>query len=195
MGKLVLTENISIDGVIENVDNWFAPAGAEAQADRSDMERVIRQHAAGQVALLLGRKTFEAFRGYWPEQTDDTTGITDHLNRVSKYVVSSTMDDPQWENTTILSGDAVAETRALVAGTDGEVGVTGSITLVHALLEADLFDEYRLFVFPTVVGRGRRLFSSNAQRDLELIDTQPFRSGVVLTTYRPRDPAYDAPKP
>jgi dihydrofolate reductase len=187
MGALVLTENISVDGVIENVDNWFQPAGDDAGVDRSDMEEVIRQHAANQAALLLGRKTFEAFRGYWPKQTDDNTGITDHLNRVPKYVVSKTLDDPRWANTTILSADAVEETRDLVARTDGEIGVTGSITLVHALLKARLFDEYRLFSHPVVVGHGQRLFSKAFRHDLELVQMKRFRCEVVLVTYRPTD--------
>lgn len=185
MGTLVLTENITLDGVIESVDDWFGPAGSDPDVDTSDMEEVIRHEASEQAAILLGRKTFEAFRGYWPKQTDDTTGITDHLNRVPKFVVSSTLGDPGWDNTTVLRGDAVDDTRALLARTDGEIGVTGSITLAHALHEAGLFDEYRLFVYPVVIGHGRRLFSTaTALRDLELVDTNRFRSGVVHLVYR-----------
>ncbi len=101
--KLVVTENITLDGVVEATDGWFAPAGDEPGADTSDVEAVIRRHMDQQDGLILGRVTFEQFRGYWPNQTDDTTGITDHLDRVTKYVVSTTIDEPGWANTTVLA--------------------------------------------------------------------------------------------
>jgi dihydrofolate reductase len=104
--KLVVTENITLDGVIEATEGWFAPAGDEYAVDNSDIEATMRRAMAEQDALLLGRRTFEDMRGYWPRQTDDTTGITTHLNKVSKYVMSSTMQDPQWENTTVLHGSS-----------------------------------------------------------------------------------------
>jgi dihydrofolate reductase len=186
MGKLIVTENVTLDGVIEQVDDWFLPAGDETDVDNSDIEGVLRRQMQAEAALLLGRKTFEAFRGYWPAQTDDTTGVSDHLNRIPKYVISRTLGEPGWARSTVLRGDPVEETRALVERTAGEVGVTGSITLVHALIEAGLVDEYRLFVYPVVVGRGRRLFEdATAMSKLTLIEAQPFRSGVVLLTYRP----------
>ena len=100
--KLVITENITLDGVVEATDGWFAPAGDEAGVDTSDVEAVIRRHMEQQDALLLGRVTFEQFRSYWPNQTDDTTGITAHLNRVQKYVLSSTMGEPGWEHTAVV---------------------------------------------------------------------------------------------
>lgn len=102
MGTLVVTENVTLDGVIENIDNWFAPA--EGGVDTSDLNEALRQQMESEAALLLGRETFEAFRGYWPQQTDDETGITDHLNRIPKYVVSTSLGDPEWENTTVLRG-------------------------------------------------------------------------------------------
>ena len=129
---------------------------------------------AEQEALLLGRRTFEEMRGYWPHQTDDTTGITDHLNRVQKYVVSSTLDDPEWENTTVLRG--IDEVRAL----EGAIGLTGSIALAHQLIEAGLVDGYRLFVYPVVLGRGTRLFEgATGLPELRLVDCRAFRSGVA----------------
>ncbi len=106
----------------------------------------------------MGRRTFVDLRGYWPKQTDDPTGITDYLNRVQKYVVSSTLTDPEWENSTVLAGDPVKEVRALKQQPGQDIVVTGSITLCHTLIEAGLVDEYRLFVYPVVQGRGRRLF-------------------------------------
>jgi dihydrofolate reductase len=186
MGTIVVTENATLDGVIEQVGDWFSPAGGDGETDDSDIVATLREHMGTQAALLLGRKTFESFRGYWPAQTGDTTGITAHLNRVPKYVVSSTLDDPAWENTTVLRGEMAEQVRALKARVGGEIGVTGSITLVHGLMAAALVDEYRLFVYPVAVGRGRRLFED--ARDvlrLEFVGAKPYRSGVVLLTYRP----------
>jgi dihydrofolate reductase len=192
MGTIVVTENATLDGVIEQVGDWFSPAGDDTETDDSDIVATLREQMQTEAALLLGRKTFESFRGYWPAQTGDTTGITAHLNRVSKYVLFSTLDEPAWENTTVLRGDLAEEVRALKARVGGEIGVTGSITLVHGLIAAALVDEYRLFVYPLAVGRGRRLFEDTTNvRRLELVQAKPHRSGVVLLTYRPgakRDP-------
>jgi dihydrofolate reductase len=185
MGTMIVTENTALDGVIEQVGDWFVPAG-DADADDSDVVATLREQMDTQAALLLGRKTFEAFRGYWPAQTDDTTGITAHLNRVPKYVLSTTLEESGWENTTVLRGELADEVRALRSRVNGEIGVTGSITLVHDLIAAGLVDEYRLFVYPVVVGRGRRLFeeAKNVPK-LQLIAARSYRSGVVLLNYRP----------
>jgi dihydrofolate reductase len=181
---LVVTENMTVDGVIDAADGWFSPAGAEAGIDSADIEAIVREHVAAQDALLLGRVTFESFREYWPKHTDDTTGITAHLNEVRKYVLSSTLDDPRWENTTVLHGDLAAEVQALKEQPGREIGVTGSISVVWKLIEAGLVDEYRLFVYPTIIGHGRRLFESATTRPrLQLAEARPFRSGVVLLTY------------
>src|SRR6478735_5072376 len=106
MRKLVITQNITVDGAIEMLGDWFDPQLADedlvAESQRQDAEAD---------ALLVGRKTFEDFRGYWPNQSDDATGVTAYLNKVAKYVVSSTMTDPEWENTTVLAGDPVKQTR------------------------------------------------------------------------------------
>src|SRR5262245_30884768 len=111
--KLVIIENITVDGVIEAVSDWFSPAGEER--DRVDMGAELQKMMAREDALLLGRVTFEEFRGYWPLQSHDTTGITDHLNRVQKYVVSRTLKDPAWENTTVVSNAPLDAVRALKA--------------------------------------------------------------------------------
>src|SRR3954470_19038093 len=102
MRKLVITENITLDGSIEMLGDWFDP-----QLQDEDLLAESHRQDSQADALLLGRQTFEDFRGYWPKQADDATGVTDYLNRVAKYVVSSTMSDPQWENSTVLSGDPV----------------------------------------------------------------------------------------
>ena len=180
---LVVTENMTVDGVIDATAGWFSAAGADD--DSSDLVAILGRQMQAQDALVLGRVTFESFREYWPKQEEDTTGITDHLNHVQKYVFSSTLEDPEWENSTVVDGDLVAEVRALKAQAGGEIGVTGSISVVWKLIEAGLVDEYRLFVYPTVVGHGRRLFESESTRpSLELVDAETFRSGVALLTYR-----------
>ena len=126
MRDLIVTENITLDGVIEATEGWFAPAGGED--DVSDVETALRKQREAADALLLGRVTFEQMRGYWPLQTDDTTGITDYLNGVSKYVVSSTLQDPEWERTAVLR--SVDDIRALKSETGGDIVTTGSIRLV-----------------------------------------------------------------
>ena len=114
MRKLVVTENVTLDGVIDASEGWFAPAGDEG-VDQSDINEALRAQAEAADALLLGRVTFEEFRGYWPLQTDDETGVTEYLNNVSKYVVSGTMKDPEWERSTVLSGDLEQNVRELKA--------------------------------------------------------------------------------
>ena len=179
--KLVVTENMSANGVIEFLDPWFDPGD---QTDTGDILDVMREQMAAEGALLLGRRTFEDFRGYWPLQADDRTGSAAHLNRVPKYVLSSTLSDPGWENTTVLTGSLVDEVRALKANGDGEVGVTGSISVVHALLGTDLVDEVRLFVYPVLTSRGRNLVPDGlTMQGLTLRESRSFRSGVVLLSY------------
>jgi len=130
--------------------------------------------------------TFEQFRGYWPQLTDDTTGIADYLNNVSKYVVSNTLQEPEWERTTVLRAGLVDEIQALKSMPGRDIVTTGSMTVVHDLIAAGLVDEYRLFVYSVVLGRGQRLFTdATAVPRLNLVETQPSRSGIVLLCYRP----------
>ena len=181
MRTLAITQNITLDGSIEMLGDWFEPQG---QADSSDMLDELHRQDAEADAFLTGRQTFEDLRGYWPTLTDDTTGVTDYLNLVQKYVVSSTMTDPQWQNSTVLSGDAVAEVRALKEQPGTDIVVTGSITLCHTLIAAGLVDEYRLFGYPVVQGRGRRLFPEGFELPaLTLLDAKSFRSGITFTRY------------
>jgi dihydrofolate reductase len=180
---LAITENITIDGSIEMLGDWFDPQG-QAGADNSDLLDELHRQDSEADALLVGRQTFEDLRGYWPQQSDDPTGISDYLNRVQKYVVSSTMTDPQWQRSTVLAGDAVEEVRALKDQPGRDIVLTGSITLGHALIEAGLVDEYRLFVYPVVQGRGRRLFPDGFEcPTLRLVDAKAFRSGITFSRY------------
>jgi dihydrofolate reductase len=185
MRELIVTENITLDGVIEATEGWFAPAGDDAEIDQADVEAALREQREAADALLLGRVTFEQMRGYWPLQKDDTTGITDYLNNVSKYVVSSTLQDPQWEHTTVLQGSLVDEIQALKSEPGKDIVTTGSMMLVRDLIAAKRVDEYRLFVYPVVLGRGGRLFADATEVPrLRLVEAQPFRSGIVLLRYR-----------
>jgi dihydrofolate reductase len=180
---LAITQNLTLDGSIEMLGDWFDPQG-QADVDQSDLlEELHRQDGAAD-ALLVGRRTFEDLRGYWPKQENDATGITAYLNQVQKYVVSSTLTDPQWDNSTILSGDPVAEVRALKDRPGQDIVVTGSITLCHALIPAGLVDEYRLFVYPLVQGRGRRLFPDGYELpSLRLLESKSFHGGIAYLRY------------
>jgi len=183
MRDLIVTENITLDGVIDATEGWFAAAGGDV--DQSDIEAVLREHTEAADALLLGRVTFEEMRGYWPLQTDDTTGITDYLNTVAKYVVSRSLDDPAWANSTVLRGPLAEEVRALKSQPGADIVTTGSISVVGDLIGARLVDEFRLFVYPVVLGRGRRLFpDGTVVPTLRLVESRRFRSGVVLLRYR-----------
>lgn len=182
---LAITQNITVDGSIEMLGDWFDPQG-QAGVDNSDLLEELHRHDREADAFLAGRQTFEDLRGYWPTLPDDATGVTDYLNRVQKFVVSSTMTDPQWQNSTVLSGDPAEEVRALKDKPGRDIVVTGSITLCHTLIEAGLVDEYRLFVYPVVQGRGRRLFPDGFEVPaLKLLDAKAFRCGITYSRYAP----------
>jgi dihydrofolate reductase len=177
MRDLVVTQNITVDGVVEAGD-WFGPAdgGPEVLA-------ALREQMARADGFLTGRVTFEQLRSYWPQQTDDPSGISAYLNKVRKYVVSSTLQDPGWTPTTVLRG--LDDVRRLKDTVGAEIVCTGSIDLTHQLIAAGLVDEYRLFVYPTVVATGRRLFLE--AQPLSLHSCSSFPSGVALLIYRRRD--------
>ena len=182
MRKLVVTQNITLDGVIDAAGGWFRPG--DDTGELAEVTSVLQQQAAAADALLLGRITFEEMRGFWPHQTDDTTGITDYLNQVQKYVVSSTLTDPEWSNTTVLAGAAVDTVRRLQREPGADIVVTGSITLVHELITEDLVDEYRLFVYSVVIGSGRRLFHHGENiSPITLTNARRFGPGIAMLTY------------
>ena len=185
MHELIVTENITVDGVIDMAKGWFDPQG-DPDVDASDLQEAMRAQGQRSDALLLGRQTFEDFRSYWPLQTDDTTGTAEYLDQVPKYVVSSTLEDPGWARTTVLRGDVLDEIRSLKAMPgDLDVVATGSMRLVTTLVSSGLVDEYRLFVYPYVAGEGHRLFAASPLGPLHLVEARAFRSGVVLQRYRP----------
>jgi dihydrofolate reductase len=180
--NLVVTQNITLDGSIEMLTDWFDAQGSFD--DMADVREEMHRQDADSDGLVLGRRTFEDFRGYWPHVVDDTTGISESLNRTRKYVVSSTLTDPEWQNSTILAGDPVASVGALKRQQGNDLVVTGSIRLTHALVAAGLVEEFRLFVYPTVQGRGRGLFPEGHEiRSLRHLESRVFRSGITLQRY------------
>jgi dihydrofolate reductase len=179
MRRLLLTENITADGRIEMLDEWFNPS---PEGNVQDWLDATERLGASSDAVLLGRQTFEDFRGHWPQHTDEPAGA--YLDQVQKYVVSSSMTDPQWRGSTILSGDPVEEVRRLKDSDGGGITLSGSITLAHAVLAAGLVDEIRMLVFPVVQGRGKGLVAEGTSLPhLELIESRTLRSGVVLLRY------------
>ncbi len=177
--RLIVTQNITLDGVIEATEGWFQPGDGDDQGDILD---VMRSYMDAEDAMLLGRRTFEDFRSYWPAQSDDETGIAAKLNAVAKHVVSSTLDDPGWEHS-VVERDLLAAAQALKDAPGDEVVTTGSLSLMAPLIDAGLVDEYRLFVYPVALGHGRRLFDRRV--DLEVLETRSFRTGVTLLRLRP----------
>src|SRR5256885_9808387 len=185
MGKLVVTEFVSIDGVVED------PGGAEDyehggwtfEYDRGDDGNKFKLDELMEAKVqLLGRKTYEGFAKAWPSREGP---FAEKLNNDPKYVVSTTLKDPQWQNTTVIDGDVPAQIAKLKDETNGSILVAGSGTLVAALFENDLVDELRLMVFPTVLGRGRRLFPDGIDRlKLRLVESKPVGGdGILVQTY------------
>ena len=182
--RVIVTENMTINGIIEFVDPWFDPG----DQDDDDLLSLQRQQMSDETALLLGRRTFQDFQGYWPDRTDDTTGSTAHLNQVAKYLVTSTVTAPGWATTTVVPPRTLLEVvQTLKSHGSGDIGVTGSIQVVHALLAADLVYELRLFVYPVITGRGRSLVPvDRPPLDFGLITQRQFPSGVIFQAYRRR---------
>ncbi|MEX2197083.1 MAG: dihydrofolate reductase family protein [Thermoleophilaceae bacterium] len=186
MGKIVISENVSLDGVIEDPagDEGFRLGGWVGQIkDREAVGKAVLDEALGAEALLLGRRSYEFFAARWPSRGGE---LADRLNSLPKYVVSSTLEDPDWNNSTLLKGDVVNEVSKLKQELDGEIVVYGSIQLVHTLMEHDLVDELRLMIYPVVLGAGKRLFGETSdKKPLRLVATQPVGDGVAFLTYEP----------
>ncbi|MDP9457616.1 MAG: dihydrofolate reductase family protein [Actinomycetota bacterium] len=179
MRKVVVSEFVSVDGVMEN-PSWTFQFGSEEQ-EKYKLDELLASDA-----LLLGRVTYEGFAGAWPSMTDEV-GFADRMNGLPKYVVSTALEEPLgWNNSTIIKGDVAEEVSRLKQQPGGDILIGGSADLVNTLMEHDLVDEYRLMVFPVVVGSGKRLFRGGGDRKaLRLVETKTFDSGVIVLTYRP----------
>ena len=188
MGRIIATEFVSLDGVVEAPGGGeeFEYAGWSFDIDRGDEGNKFKlDETRASAALLLGRRTYEGFAEAWPSRTDDV-GFADKFNSMPKYVVSSTLESPEWSNTTVLGGDLAEEVAKLREAHEGDVVVHGSPQLVQGLLEADLVDELRLMVFPVVLGTGKRLFGATSdKKPLRLVSSQTVGDGVSILVYGP----------
>jgi dihydrofolate reductase len=184
MGRVVISENVTLDGVVED------PAGAEGfsrggwvgrvgERGREEAAKVLLDEALGAEAQLFGRRTYEFLAARWPSRGGE---LADRLNVMPKYVVSSTLKDPDWNNSTVLAGNVMQEVSKLKEELDGEIVVAGSIRLVRALMEHDLVDELRLMIYPVVLGAGERLFGETGeQRTVRLVETRTVDDLAYLT--------------
>jgi dihydrofolate reductase len=188
MRKLIVTEFISLDGVIDSPggEPGYAHSGWTFNAVESDpaMYDFKLEETLESSALLLGRVTYDGFAAAWPSQTD---AFGEKFNSMPKYVASTTLTDPTWNNTTVLEGDTVAAIRSLKEADGGPILVGGSGNLVATLYAADLVDEWRLMVFPVILGSGKRLFPTDVENmsPLKLTSSRTFTNGVQLNIFEP----------
>ncbi|HKF81012.1 MAG TPA: dihydrofolate reductase family protein [Thermoleophilaceae bacterium] len=188
MSRVVVSEFVSVDGVIEDPGGaeGFERGGWAFQFDRGDEgEKFKLDEVMESDALLLGRVTYEGFAEAWPSRTGD---FADKFNRMPKFVVSTTLDDAEWNNSTLINGNVTEEVSKLKERPGGDILVNGSAQLVDTLIAHDLVDEYRLMVFPVVLGKGRRLFGEGRDPTaLKLVESKPVGpEGVLILTYEPR---------
>ena len=188
MGKIVITTNVSLDGVVQDPDGeegfklggWFGQFGGQ---DLEQWAEVETDEALRAEALLLGRRSEEWFATRWASRTGEWA---DRLNSMPKYVVSSTLTEPRWRNSTVLKGDVVDEVSKLKQEIAGEILVYASYQLERALIEHDLVDELRLVVFPVVLGAGERLFGPTGDKEpMRLVSAQTIGDGLAFLTYQP----------
>jgi dihydrofolate reductase len=189
MGRIVVSDNVTLDGVIQDPagDEGFRVGGWVGQIkDREELSRLTLDEALGTEALLLGRRSYEWFAARWPSRRGE---LADRLNGLPKYVVSSTLEDPDWSNSTVLKGDVLSEVSKLKQELNGDIVVLASSQLVRTLLEHDLVDELRLKVYPVVLGAGERLFGETSdKRPMRLVGIQTVDGDVAFLTYeRVRD--------
>jgi dihydrofolate reductase len=181
MRKIVASELVSLDGVMESPEEWaFSYSNDEiAEANASGMAEAD--------AMLLGRVTYQEFAAYWPYQNSAEQPFTDYLNNTPKYVVSTTLEEPlEWQNSTLIKDNVAEEIARLKQQPGKDIGIVGSGTLVRSLLNNGLLDELGLMVHPIILGRGKRLFEEGGdQKALELVDSKTFGTGVLYLTYRP----------
>jgi dihydrofolate reductase len=186
MGRIVVTEFVSLDGVMEDPGGSenFKHGGWSFEISRGDEgDRFKLNETLASDALLLGRRTYEGFAAAWPPREGE---FADKFNTMPKYVVSSTLDAPGWQNSTVLRGDVADEVGKLRQQYEGDIVVHGSAQLVQTLLENDLVDELRLMVFPVVLGTGKRIFGETSdKKPLRLVDSKVVGDGVAILRYEP----------
>ena len=185
MGKIVVSENVTLDGVVQDPtgEEGFRLGGWVGVGQiKGEVAKVLLHEALGTEAMLLGRRSYEFFAARWPSRTG---ALADRLNSKPKYVVSSTLQEPKWNNSTVLKGDVVSEVSKLKQQLAGDIVVAASAQLVHTLIEHDLVDELRLVVFPVVLGAGERLFGETSdKKPMRLVDTKTIGDGLAFLTYK-----------
>src|SRR6266536_4332754 len=186
MGKIVMSEFVTLDGVIQDPagnegfrhGGWVGRVGDKG---REETDKVLLDQALGTDALLLGRRSYELLAAVWPSRSGE---LADRLNSLPKYVVSSTLEDPEWSNSTVLKGEVVNEVSKLKRELDGEIVVYASRQLVHTLMEHDLVDELRLMVYPVVLGAGERLFGETSdKKSIRPLNARTVGDNLVYLTY------------
>ena len=187
MGKIIISENVSLDGVIQDPagDEGFQRGGWVGRVGdrgREEAAQVLLEEALGTEAMLLGRRSYEFLAARWPSRTG---ALADRLNSKPKYVVSSTLQDPAWNNTTVLKGNVVNEVSKLKQQLAGDIVVPASFQLIRTLIEHDLIDELRLMIYPVVLGAGERLFGETSdKKPLRLISTRTVGNDLAYLTYQ-----------
>jgi len=187
MGRIVISENVSLDGVIQDpagvegfrLGGWVGRIGSQ---DRQEAAKVALDEALGAEAFLLGRRSYEFLAERWPSRSGP---LAERLNSMPKYIVSSTLEAPAWNNTTVLKGDVIDDVSTLKQEIDGEIVVAASFQLWHTLMEHDLVDELRLMIYPVVLGAGERLFGETSDKiPMRLVSTRTV-DDLALLTYEP----------
>ena len=181
MRKIIATEYLTLDGVMEAPNKWSGPFWNDEAAQFKFDELFASD------ALLLGRVTYQGFAAAWPSMTDEA-GFADRMNGLPKFVVSTTLDTAEWNNSRLIKANVADEVRALKQQPGQDILLAGSADLVDSLMQDDLIDEYRLMVHPVVVGHGKRLFREGRAKTLQLIGTKTLSSGIIILAYQPAPP-------
>ncbi|MDQ1585149.1 MAG: hypothetical protein QOJ90_2598 [Actinomycetota bacterium] len=178
MGRIVSNFFISMDGVVESPDKWHFPYFDDA------MGEIVGSGMASSKSFMMGRKLYDEWSQYWPAQGPEVP-FSEFINTIPKFVLSTTLKDPTWQNTTVISSDVAAGVQAVKDATDGDIGMSGSTTTVRWLLANGLLDELALLVHPIAVGSGVRLFENTATFPLELLSSETLKTGVLHVRYAP----------
>jgi dihydrofolate reductase len=183
--KIVVTEYVSLDGVVEDpvgmegsgLGNWTGPFSRGSEGDKFKVDEIFSAES-----MIYGRRTYEAFAAAWPN-VEDQAGYADRMNSLPKYVASSSITEPTWTNTKVWCGNLVETVNSFKAGGDGDVLLFGSVSIVHQLAPYGVIDEWRLMVYPVVLGRGKPLFPPGVQISLAIAECRQFGGGIVLLRY------------
>jgi dihydrofolate reductase len=179
MRKMIVYEYMTLDGIIEAPEEWQFPYLSD------DVAEIIQTQILDADSILLGRVTYEIFAASWPTRTNNEFGVADKLNSMPKFVVSSTLDKVEWNNSKLITANVLEEITKLKQQPDGITAIIGSASLIQSLIQYELIDEYHLMIHPVILGCGKRLFPEGINLALRLVDTNAFSSGVVLLRYQP----------